>query len=526
MSGLNNITSSLSSMNLDKPSSTTTTTEHATGTDTDQALYSVLNAIDAGRNIYISGVGGTGKSYLLKQIYAHYKTKCTTALTSTTGISAFNIEGITIHSWSKLIVPSTMPENIATWLHYTVKKLKKNKQLAQKYKQIKLLLIDEVSMLGRNYMDMFHCVACEMRNSTEPFGGIQVVFSGDMLQLPPVKDDYPFTSEIWPTLNLQYFQLTKAYRFDNNDWVELLHRARVGALTQTDITKLNRRVRRTHPTTTLPLDRPIILNSKNAEVDTINSEHLKRINTNEVIFQNIDYVERPNNASLLKATKGATSNLTLSSVLSPQDSVEEEEEPGSTKKVHVVDHADVVIETNATFPQEIEQQFIIDKTVTLKVGAQVMLLVNLDITRGLVNGSRGIVKGIRTNGATNCTTGTYSVNDPSLSIIIQFDDMTQMVQISPHSFTIEEDGIKYTRLAFPLRLAWAVTIHKCQGLTLAHAEIDIGKSIFCKGQSYVALSRCKSLEGTVIKSFDPSKMKPDPKALAFEQTFLATAIKL
>ena len=442
-------------------------------------LDTLIGAIDSGKNIFISGVGGTGKSYILKQLYAHYKNKRKCILTSTTGISAYNIEGVTLHSFTKIILPSKLPEDMSKWTQILIRKISKNAFFHKQYKEMELVFVDEVSMLGMNYLDVMNHVFSVVRGNDKPFGGLQFVFGGDMLQLPPVKDDYPFLSESWEQLDLQYYCLQKAYRFESQSWVDLLQRARLGALTKSDIEALNSRLlanmqQEDQPGQTFDEDeiekvRPIFLSSKNAEVDNINGKLLGRIKSETVIFTAVDTMEK---VSFL--FKGTDKN-----------------------------------KNTVVFSPDIESQFIVDKSISLKVGAQVMLLANLDVEGGLVNGSRGIVR---------------DISFPS-NIVVEFDN-GKLQEIAPYEFKFEQDDIFYIRFALPLRLAWAVTIHKCQGLTLAQAEIDIGQSIFCKGQSYVALSRCKSLEGTFIKSFDPYKMKPDQKALKFETAFLKHCIKL
>ena len=194
-------------------------------TETVTPFARVCQAIDQGQNVFISGVGGCGKSYLMKQLHKHYKEvqKKKVVLASTTGISAYNLGGITIHSWTKIIVPSVV-EDAEQWTHQLIRKLRK-KGLAKKYQETQMIFIDEVSMLGANYMDVFNFVAQELRGNHKPFGGIQLILGGDMMQLSPVRDDFPFESASWEGLNLTYFHLTKAYRFDHQSWVDLLHRA-------------------------------------------------------------------------------------------------------------------------------------------------------------------------------------------------------------------------------------------------------------------------------------------------------------
>jgi ATP-dependent DNA helicase PIF1 len=447
---------------------------------TSSPLETLIEAVEAGHNLFISGVGGTGKSYILKKLYEHFKKNKRCILTSTTGISAFNIEGKTLHSFTKIILPSPLPKDMLKWTDMFIKRIAKNKFFLKQYRNVDIVFVDEVSMLGANYLDVMNHVCSVLRGNPTPFGGLQLVFGGDMLQLPPVKDSYPFQSESWSQLQLHFFRLTKAYRFDQQSWVECLQRARLGSLTKDDICALQSRLVSSleEKEPGAKECRPIFLSSKNAEVDNINGKQLESLHGESVTFHAVDAVEKQK--YVLLDMKGLSLQSTAPTVFSPS----------------------------------IEANFIVDKSFTCKIGAQVMLLANLDIEAGLVNGSRGIIIGISDKKANSETT-----------VMVQFDT-NLTVSIGYTLFKYEEEDCVYIRNALPLRLAWAVTIHKCQGLTLTESEIDIGDSIFCKGQSYVALSRCKSLQGTFIKSFDQYKMKPDPKALQFEKEFIKSCIDL
>jgi ATP-dependent DNA helicase PIF1 len=422
----------------------------------DDPFHSIVHSIDSGDNCFISGVGGCGKSYILKQIYNHYinrKVKC--VLTSTTGISAYNLGGITIHSWSRIVIPSKIPD-IERWAGNLVKKLKRNSRVRKYYQNTSIIFIDEVSMLGANYLDVFNYVCQEIRDCQEPFGGIQLVLSGDMMQLPPVKDAFPFESATWPTLQLKYFKLIKSWRFDNQYWVDLLNRARLGTLTKFDEQTLYSKINRSKEGCEIE---PIFLASVNDVVDDINSSKLDEIKDVTQIFMSKDYIAIKDNE----------------------------------------DNIINMIET--TFNEDISKQFMIEPYVKLKVGAQVMLLANLDVPSGYTNGTRGIVKKIPNNEV----------------VLVQFEVGTR--EISMHSFMVDYLDTTFIRQGIPLKLAFATSIHKSQSLTLNSVEIDIGEDVFCKGQSYVALSRCRSLDGLYIRSLDVTKVKPDPKALKFEKDF-------
>ena len=406
----------------------------------------IIAAIRNGHNVFISGVGGCGKTHLLKQLYATLSCTNRCLLTSTTGISAYNLGGVTVHSWCKIIIPKDI-EDTQRWLDRLVATLMKRRDTVRKYRDLQLLFLDEVSMLGANFMDVLNYVCKKIRNNSNPFGGIQLVLSGDMLQLAPVQDDFPFESVAWDTLNLKYFRLVKAWRFDNQRWVDLLTRARVGALIEEDKQLLQSRVvSKTHQATSNI--RPIFLASTNKVVDGLNRVELDKNLMEAVIFCAVDSPTAP--------------------VVLP---------------------------------------FMADPTLTLKVGSQVMLLANLDVAAGFTNGSRGVVLDINTTG-----------------VEVMFEEGIKFIE--PFLFQVEHKEQNYTRLAIPLKLAFATSIHKSQSLTLSSVEMDIGKDVFCDGQSYVALSRCKSLDGLFIRSLDLSKIRPNPKALAFETMFLKSCVDL
>jgi len=403
-----------------------------------------------GKNIYISGVGGTGKSYFIKYLNEKYEKG---VLTSTTGISAFNIGGRTLHSWAGVVLPNNEddPEKI---FKRCIFKIKKDVRILKRWKFTKCLFIDEVSMLGGTYLTLLDAIAKVVRKSDKPFGGIQIVCTGDFLQLPPVKDVYPFEVNIWSDLNFTTFNLTKCHRFNDNVYMELLKRARIGKFTKEDIEILQKRVG-------LEIGEiiPTILLSKNADVYEKNRKELDKL---------------PGETNIITA---------VDEVLDQQG-----------KKI------------GEFIPKEIEDEFTCEKTLYLKSRAQVMLTINYDIEMGFVNGSRGVIQSI-----------TRSAMDGSVIVHVKFMNGA-ILPVTSHSFGIEDGDVKYVRKMLPLKLCWATSIHKSQGLTLDNIYVDLGKDIFCPGQGYVALSRCRNLNSLHIKTFLPSKIYPDKKALEFERT--------
>lgn len=414
-------------------------------------------------NVYISGIAGSGKSYLLKQLYDEaIKRKINSVLTSTTGVSAFNVGGCTIHSWTGIILPSQIPKDIQEFISRIVTKIKFKRYLLKKWQNIRTLFIDEVSMLGANYIDVIDNVARRVRGIDSPFGGIQVVASGDFLQLPPVGDFFCFESPCWEELHFKNYVLTKAYRFTEQKWNDILQRARIGKLTSSDISYLKKCINKINESDI----KPTVIYSLKKDVDDINEVALDDIDEKSYLYEAIDFMG-------------------------------EEIQTTSEKE-------EFKIIRNCTEEQSkvLDSNLNVKRKVVLKKGAQVMLLANLDVAEGLVNGSRGIITKIDDNEITVKFKGKNH----------EFEEI-----IKPYDFKIEHQEELLVRKIVPLIPAYASTVHKMQGLTIDCGIVNCGDSIFSPGQAYVALSRVRSLEGLYLESLKPEKIYPNKKALKFEE---------
>ncbi len=418
-------------------------------------------------NVYISGIAGSGKSYLLKQLYDEaVKRGINSVLTSTTGVSSFNIGGCTIHSFTGIILPTQMPKDPQEYISRIVTRIKFKRYLLKKWQNLKILFIDEVSMLGANYIDVINEVAKRVRGSSSPFGNIQVVASGDFLQLPPVNDSFCFESPCWDELRFKNYVLTKAYRFTEQRWNDILQRARIGKLTKEDMEVLKGCVNKKNtsdiqPTVIYPLRR---------DVDDINEVALDDLPSDFITFI-------------------------------AEDTLGEEEKTGS---VNIIRHCSE------------EQSKVLDSTlnigrkIKLKVGAQVMLVANLDVGMGLVNGSRGIITNI--------------ADDEIVTVKFKGKEYEFEQPVLPYAFKIEHQGEYYVRTIVPLIPAYASTVHKMQGLTIDCGIINCGSSIFSPGQAYVALSRVRSLDGLFLEQISQSKIYPNKLALSFEEKMRKNAV--
>jgi ATP-dependent DNA helicase PIF1 len=402
----------------------------------------LLSLISSHKNVSILSQGGTGKSTLInaiqKEIESHFY------VTSTTGVSAYLIRGSTIHSYSGIGVlrPSNTIKDVVT-------KIKKNKQAKLRIENTEILVIDEISMLGGSYFDMLNACFKIIRKNNKPFGGMIVIVTGDFYQLSPINDTYVFETETWREMDFHNIKLETVYRFTDDLYRDMLARIRTAKHTPEDNVQLYKRVKAFNE---LDIDsmeiKPTFLTSKRIDVDEENREELRK-NPNElVIYKAFDEYK--------------------------------ENEKDKDK-----DTFDIL-------------SLVSSKNLELKVGAQVMLLININVEDGLTNGARGVV-----------------VKLESEYVHVKF--MTgETIPFERHVFPFERDGkVIATRSQFPFCLAYALTIHKIQGSTLDLAFVDIGNSIFQAHMTYVALSRVRSLSGLYIKSFNPHRITVDQRVTDF-----------
>jgi len=432
------------------------------------------------QNIFLTGPGGCGKSYLAKLIKEEAKSleiKC--QLTSTTGVSAFSLGNgaMTIHSFSGIGLGNKP-------LEYLLKKVKPGTLWFKNWKSTGILIIDEISMLSAETLDLISnlgsLVLRKRNQAPELFGGIQIIFTGDFLQLPPVSGNFAFNSDIWKKLNLKIFNLTIPYRYPDPSHFDFLMRARVGKLTEEDVTKVNSRVESYKEYCKNPKAigdiMPTQLFSKRLEVEAINKEELNELKEDEYNYSGKDNFEI---------------------CVDPKT------------KLPVVSSFDENVYT-------LILDEVIPKKVSLKKHAQVMLTVNLCVEAGLMNGARGIVL--------ECNPKSVLVKFNKLNRNVDNCEIkigeNNEVEILPYIFEYTDDIVLASRKQFPLKLAYCLTIHKSQGSTLDLVTLDLGYNLFSDGMGYVALSRCKTLDGIYVLSFMREKISANKEALEFEKEII------
>ena len=417
--------------------------------------------VEQGKSIFLTGPGGTGKSFLLKTIYEviPQRTEKHVAITAMTGCAALLIGRFakTLHSWAGVGLARESAAVLAATIRRSGKALRR-------WLGTDILIIDEVSMMTPELLEKLDAVAKLIRRNSKPMGGLQIVFVGDFYQLPPVlkdnEEDIPFVfeSEIWHEIIQETVCLTKILRQTDPVFHKILGEARNGQLS-TESLAILQTIRQTKKWQDLEI-KPTLLYAKRAIVDMVNDSNLKALSEDNVTF-------------MAKTVTGT-------------ESKQEEISATSPEMTRLVDKMD----RDGSYMRELR----------LKKGAQVMLLANLNHDKGLVNGARGIV--IRFQG-----------EDDIKIPVVKFH--SGIVEEIPEHCWWSQDSEGIGRKQIPLKLAYAITIHKAQGATLDCALIDIGTSTFEYGQAYVALSRVKNLESLYVWDVEPTAFRAHPKVLNF-----------
>jgi ATP-dependent DNA helicase PIF1 len=417
-------------------------------------------AICDGKSIFLTGPGGTGKSFLLRFLYENVPqaTGRDVAITAMTGCAALLIGRFakTLHSWAGIGLGRDPPLVLA-------QTVKRSRKPYARWRGMDILVIDEVSMLTPELLEKLDTVARIVRKCDLPMGGLQVVFVGDFYQLPPVNKEneketqFVFESPLWKTIVHETIQLTQILRQDDPVFQKILGEVRTGIISQESYQILESRKDDSWRKLAI---RPSLLYNRRAMVDTINQSNLKALPGKREIYK-AETIFDP-----IKNTEGLT-----------------ESSPDVIKAIEKLDK-------DANYLAEL----------VLAIGAQVMLITNLSHDSGLVNGSRGVVVRF----------------DEDRLPVVQFHNGV-VLPIGHTKWSCEDlEGVG--RKQIPLKLAYAITIHKAQGATLDCALIDIGTSTFEYGQAYVALSRVKNLESLYIWDIEPSAFKTHPKVHQFYET--------
>jgi ATP-dependent DNA helicase PIF1 len=408
----------------------------------------ILNAIKSGVNVFITGPGGTGKSTIIKHVANETRMKeIPIGVTAMTGAAAVLINGQTLHSFLGIGLGKESVDSL-------VQKIMKRSKIKKIWETLDMLIVDEVSMLSAELLTKLNNVAKEVRGNDKVFGGIQLIFSGDFLQLPCIKGEFCFECKDWDECQFKIFHLQHILRQNDARFQQCLNNARFGKVTEEDIEFfLSETEAKLKPELFKKMEiKPTKILCHNADVNEINRKKLQKLPANEIKEYNVD-IEYTNFYN-----------------------------PHRHKFLF----------------QDISKLCNAQPDLFLAIGAQVMLLINKDTKNGLVNGSRGVVVEFTKN---------------ELPVVL-FKNGTKM-EINFHNYEVHEGkSLIAVIYQIPLKLAYAITVHKSQGMTLDSAVIDL-KGVFEYGQAYVALSRVKNVDSLFLTNAVVSSFKAHPKAINF-----------
>lgn len=434
-----------------------------------------------GKNIFLTGPGGTGKTKLIRDIYNDARNRGRRIqICAMTGCAAMLIGcgARTLHSWSGIgLGAKPIPETMATL----------GSRAKANWKKTDILIIDEVSMMSAHLFDMIDAIARDQRRVRNlPFGGLQIIMSGDFYQLPPIASRqiprsgaFCFESENWwatfpPS---QVVQLKTIFRQSDPVYQEVLNQLRCGKFKRRTFELLTQHAEKymnmsEEEKKALESDfKPTRLFATKDKVNAINADEMDILEGAGVVYE---LRRLKDDVAIMEAVRMRR--------LSPHDV-----EP------------DKIVKEWA----DLEKNSPCESTLTLKVGAQVMCTVNITDETGrliLCNGSQGRV---------------IQFSESGFPVVKYRGGVERMMVPHPWMSNVLP-GVYIEQV--PLILAWAMTIHKSQGATMEVAEVDVGSDVFENGQIYVALSRVKSLEGLRIRSLDLNKLKVHPLAQRFYTT--------
>ena len=391
-----------------------------------------LDILKLGHNVYLTGAAGSGKTYVLNQYIKYLRqNNIVVGVTASTGIAATHMNGMTIHSWAGLGISDAID----------IEKILTRPTLKKRMAETRVLVIDEVSMLDGHVLDAVDTITRAFKDKTKPFGGLQVVLSGDLFQLPPVTKSgepfFAFNSTAWKSMGLKICYLEEQHRQDDSNLLSILNAIRSNNVDETHFEELSERMKPAASGTDI-----IKLYTHNAHVDDINKTELAKLKTETRTYQMTG-----------RGRQNAVESL-INRCLAPEQLV-------------------------------------------LKIGSEVMFVAN-NPAKQFYNGTLGKV---------------VKFNDDGQPVV---QTKQRLITVDEHTWKTEDGDKTIAEVTqLPLRLAWAITIHKSQGMSLDAAEIDLSKS-FEPGMGYVALSRVRSIEGLYIKGINNMAMVVNPQIIELD----------
>jgi len=403
--------------------------------------HEALEILKTGGNVFLTGEPGAGKTFVINQYIAWLEAAgIPVAVTASTGIAATHIGGMTLHAWARIGIKDQLT-------HRDIDAIASNEKANKRINKAKVLIIDEISMLDGKVLEMVDMVCRAVRQTAQPFGGLQVIFVGDFFQLPPVTRQgevmrYAFESNAWQQARPLVCYLEEQYRQADELFLGLLKAIRQNDIDESHYTLLHEQTEIAYPDI-----EPTRLYTHNADVDAVNAEMLAQL-------------------------------------------------PGSARRFQMSGQG------NKQLQQGLAKNCLSPELLELKEDAMVVCTKN-NFEAGYVNGT--LARVVRFDGLEG-----YPVIETTEG---------REITIKPTSWEVVEDKKVLAAVEqLPLRLAWAITVHKSQGMSLDAAEIDLSRA-FVFGQGYVALSRVRSLAGLKMLGMSPTALRVDPKIVDADARF-------
>lgn len=498
-----------------------------------------LNILKMGHNVYLTGAAGSGKTYVLNQYIKYLReNEIDIGVTASTGIAATHMGGVTIHSWTGLGIRSKLTEQ-------DIDKLREKQYLSKRFEKVRVLIIDEISMMHHYRLDMVDELLRAFKDPEKPFGGIQVILCGDFFQLPPISrkgepgSKFIYHSKVWRTAKFKICYLEEQHRQTDDESLRILNDIRNNEVSEDTIEKLRTRFK----------DKNMLVGgfggatwgSKNGETvdgntggenfNTADFGDMGIGNSDEIIDISDRDVVDPKEVSEPAAPIESPDEVEAAEVVSILDKslLSSKDDPALTVDVKSLN---VKVEPTRLFTHNIDVDSVNDEALDgiggeefdyfmesygndvlvdtlkksclapehlrLKIGARVMFVKN-NFEAGYVNGTLGVVADLNDDG-------------PTIKVF-----SGELIKAEKETWEIEEDGkVKASITQFPLRLAWAITIHKSQGMSLDAVEVDLSRS-FEKGMGYVALSRVRTLDGLTILGLNDMALRVHDEILMVDE---------
>jgi hypothetical protein len=441
-----------------------------------------LDILKLGHNVFLTGPAGSGKTYLLNQYIKYLKeNNIPVGITASTGIAATHIGGTTIHSWAGIGIKDIIHEK-------DIEDLMKRQYLRSRFKKTRVLIIDEISMLHAHRLDMVDLVCRVFKGNSVPFGGLQVIMCGDFFQLPPVVkrdkdishsrvDGNPAPMFLDPRVPLEARLAFGGKPEDDKDVKIKTH-----FVTESNIwNEMQLQI--------------CYLEEQHRQDDRAFLRILNDIRNSEVSEMTVEYLSE----RLDKETQGYVRPTRLFTHNADVDSInlkhlEELEGEGHEFMMNW--------RGNFALTEVLKKSCLAPETLVLKKGAQVMFVKN-NFEEGYVNGTLGEVIGFDKDG---------------FPIVRTFDGAE--ITVGPTDWEVKEENRELAAISqLPLRLAWAITVHKSQGMSLDAAEIDLSRS-FIPGMGYVALSRVRSLSGLKLMGMNQMALQVNQEVAEMDREFI------